>query len=80
MIFDPTTFLQNFNPHLFVKVTALIFIGLYAIFSFMLATKIRSFNKILFLPPNSGGNLMQQVTLLYSFMVALLFIFALIML
>jgi hypothetical protein len=80
MIFDPMTFLQNFTPPLFVKVTALIFIGLYALFSFMLATKIRSFNKILFLPPNSGGSLMQRLTLIYSFVVALLFVFALIML
>lgn len=80
MILDPMSLLQSINTHLLVKVTTLIFIGLYAIFSFMLATKIRSFNKILFLPPNSGGRLMQRITIFYSITIAALFLLTLIML
>lgn len=80
MITDPTTLIHNLNLHVWVKLIALIFIGLYAIFSFMLATKVRSFNKILFLPPNSGGGLMQRLTIIYSVIVAVLFLFTLIML
>lgn len=80
MIIDLTNYLQNSNIQLFIKITTLVFIGLYAMFCIMLATKIRSFNKILFLPPNSGGTLMQKIALIYSFCVVFLFLLALIML
>ena len=79
MIFDPTTILQNLNIPLFIKIAALILIGLYAIFSFMLATKIRSFNKILFLPPNSGGGLMQFIALMYTVTILVLFVLTLLL-
>jgi len=79
MIIDPTTILQNLDIPLFIKIIALILIGLYAIFSFMLATKIRSFNKILFLPPNSGGGLMQSIALMYTVTVLVLFVLTLLL-
>ncbi|HZE86895.1 MAG TPA: DUF5657 family protein [Methylomirabilota bacterium] len=75
MPFDPLAFIQNFNNiRLFIKVAFLILVGLYAIFTFMLATKIRSFNKILFLPANSGGAFLQLVAIIYFFIVLSLFI------
>ena len=76
MIIDVSTVLQTIQVHLLIKMVTLIFIGLYAIFTFMLATKIRSFNKILFLPANSGGGVMQLLTIIYSISVAVLFLLA----
>ncbi|HEX8932213.1 MAG TPA: DUF5657 family protein [Patescibacteria group bacterium] len=63
MITNLFPFIQTSDIQLFIKVMALILIGLYAIFALMLANKIRSFNKILFLPSNSGGGLMQLLAL-----------------
>lgn len=80
MITDPINFLPNLNIDMLIKITSLVFIGMYAVFSFMLTTKIRSFNKILFLPPNSGGSLMQRIMIVYTITVAVLFLFALVML
>lgn len=80
MIQDTQSVFQLANIAIIVKVVALILIGLFGIFSFMIAIKIRSFNKILFLPSNSGGNLMQRLTIIFSVSVAVLFLFALIVL
>lgn len=80
MILDIPTLLQTIHLQLLIKITALIFIGMYTIFAIMLATKIRSFNKILFLPANGGGSLMQFITIAYSISVAILFLLTLIVL
>lgn len=80
MILDLTNILQQINIPVFIKSVSLVLIGLYAIFSIMLATKIRSFNKILFLPPNSGGGLMQTIAITYTIVVVLLFIITFILL
>ena len=79
MINDISQITHDPNFHLFIKVVALVVIGLFGVFSFMLATKIRSFNKILFLPPNSGGSFMQRLAVIYSLVVLVLFILAIIM-
>ena len=80
MILDPTNFFQQINIPLIIKIIFLILIGLYSIFSLMLANKVRSFNKILFLPPNGGGGLMQTLALVYSVTIVIFFLLALIML
>lgn len=80
MMTDFSNFWQNFDWRLFLKILVLIIIGLYGIFSFMLATKIRSFNRILFLPARSGVRLMQFIALVYAGVVALLFLLAFIVL
>jgi hypothetical protein len=79
MIFDPSNLFQQLNISLLIKITLLVLIGMYTVFSLMLANKIRSFNKILFLPTRSGGNLMQKAALIYSIIVFILFILTLIM-
>ncbi len=78
MIIDPFVIFKNFSLTFFIKIVTLILIGLYAIFSFMLATKIRSFNKILFLPPRSGGKLMQTLAIIYFLAVLSLFLITLV--
>lgn len=80
MMTDFSSVTQSFDAHLFLKVLALVIIGLYGIFSFMLATKIRSFNKILFLPARSGVKLMQFITTFYAVVVGVFFLLALIVL
>jgi hypothetical protein len=47
---DLTAFLQNFNLTLPFKIVLLVFITLYAIFAFMLFSKIRALDKIIFFP------------------------------
>ena len=80
MIINPSTLLQQINIPLLIKITFLVLVGLYAIFSLMLANKIRSFNKILFLPPNGGESLMQAVSLIYAVIVIIFFLLVLIVL
>lgn len=58
----------------YVKIALLVLLILYAAFTFMLATKIRSLNKTVFLPPESGEGLIRIVALLYFFVVLSLFI------
>lgn len=80
MMTDFAPLWQNFDSRFFLKLLALTIIGLYGIFAFMLATKIRSFNKILFLPARSGVKLMQAIATIYAAIVALFFLLALIVL
>lgn len=77
---DITLIFQQSSIHLFVKIVFLVLIGLFLIFSLMIANKIRSFNKILFLPSRSGGSLMQSIAIVYSFVVFVLFVLAMILL
>jgi len=77
-MFDLFPFIQNSNLQFFIKAMALTLIGLYAIFSLMLANKIRSFNKILFLPPKSGGWLMQAIAIIHFLAVLSLFLITLV--
>lgn len=78
MISELFPFIQDSNIQLFIKIMSLILIGLYAIFALMLANKIRSFNKILFLPPHSGGKLMQFIALIFFIAVLSLFLITLV--
>jgi hypothetical protein len=80
MILDFSQFLSQSSVSLVLKITFLIVIGIYVIFSLMLTNKIRSFSKILFIPPQGGGGLMQKLTLVYSFVVIIFFFLVLIVL
>lgn len=80
MTLDPFFFLEPTFIKTFLKIIVLIVIAILAISAFMLATKIRSFNRVLFLPSRSGGELVQKMATLYFITVVALFILALIML
>lgn len=80
MTLDPFFFTQSIYIKLFIKIVVLIVIAILGISAFMLAVKIRSFNKVLFLPPNSGGEFIQRVAIGYCIVVAVLFLFALLVL
>ena len=77
---DQFFFTQHDFIKLLIKTVVLVIIAIVAISAFMLATKIRSFNRVLFLPPKSGGELVQKVAVIYFFIVIALFILAFIML
>jgi hypothetical protein len=71
----------NILPELFksgtvatVKISLLILILLYAIFAFMLGTKIRSLNRTIFLPAESGEVVIRVFAILYFLAVLSLFI------
>ena len=57
-----------------VKIALLILIVLYAAFTLMLATKIRSLNKTVFLPKESGEGLLRAFAILYFLAILSLFI------
>ncbi len=78
MPFDIVSFTKSFPFALTMKIALLTLIGLYAIFSFMLSIKIRSFNKIVFLPPSSGAVFIQVFAYIYFFVVLSLFFLALV--
>ncbi|HSA83284.1 MAG TPA: hypothetical protein VLF20_00175 [Patescibacteria group bacterium] len=80
MNFSPLSFVTPDIITLGMKIIILIIIGILGISAFMLATKIRSFNKILFLPPNSGGEFIQRVCTAYFVTVVVLFLLALLVL
>jgi hypothetical protein len=69
---------QNFHFEFFIKVTLLILIGLYAAFSFMLIAKIRSLNKIVFLPDSSKAPFIQKFATVYFILVLSLFFLTLV--
>lgn len=56
-----------------IKIALLVLIGLYGLFTIMLATKVRSFNKIVFLPPSSGATLIQFLTIFLALLLISLF-------
>lgn len=64
----------NLDAIAYIKVALLILIGIYAIFTLMLSTKIRSLNKTVFLPRESGEIIIRFVAILYFFIVLSLFI------
>ena len=76
MNLNPNTIIPNFDAEaqLYVKIALLILIGLYVLFSLMLATKIRSLNKTVFLPTESGEIVIRLFAILYVLVVLSLFI------
>ncbi len=62
----------------YVKVALLILIGIYMLFTFMLAIKIRSLNKTVFLPAESGEGIIRVFAILYLLIVLSLFIITLV--
>jgi len=61
-----------------VKLALLILLVIYTIFTLMLATKIRSLNRTVFLPPESGEELIRAFAILYFLVVLSLFIVTLV--
>jgi Family of unknown function (DUF5657) len=76
MTLDPTTIITSLTTGTvaYVKLALLILLGLYAIFTFMLAVKIRSLNRTVFLPAESGEVLVRIFAILYLVVVISLFI------
>jgi len=76
MNLDPTILLSGFKAGtvLYVKVALLVLIVLYALFTIMLATKIRSLDKTVFLPSESGEGIIKVFSILYVLVVLSLFI------
>lgn len=76
MSIDPSTIIASFEAGTiaYVKISLLILIGLYTLFSFMLAIKIRSLNKIVFLPRESGEGLIRLFAIIYLLVALSLFI------
>ena len=61
-----------------VKIFLLILILLYAGFTLILSTKIRSLNKTVYLPPESGEGIVKIFAILYLLVVLSLFIVTLV--
>jgi len=80
MNIDPTILKTLFKTGTLtsVKLALLILLVIYAIFTFMLAIKIRSLNRTVFLPPESGEGLFRAFALLYFLAVLSLFIVTLV--
>jgi Family of unknown function (DUF5657) len=76
MNFDPATIITSFTNGTvaYIKIALLILMGLYAIFIFMLSVKIRSLNRTVFLPAESGEVLIRIFAILYLLAVLSLFI------
>jgi Family of unknown function (DUF5657) len=76
MNFDPTLIISSFTAGTvaYVKIALLILLGLYAIFTFMLSVKIRSLNRTVFLPAESGEVVVRIFAILYLLAVLSLFI------
>ena len=76
MNFDPSLIITGFTNGAvaYIKLALLILMGLYAIFTFMLSVKIRSLNRTVFLPPESGEALIRIFAILYLLAVISLFI------
>ncbi|HWY79226.1 MAG TPA: DUF5657 family protein [Candidatus Sulfotelmatobacter sp.] len=76
MSLDPTILTTIFKTGsiAYVKLALLILLGLYAIFIFMLATKIRSLNRTVFLPNESGEGILRTFAVLYFLTILSLFI------
>jgi hypothetical protein len=70
---DLTTFFDS-GTLLYIKVALLILIALYAIFTLMLAVKIRSLDKTVFLPTESGEGILRFFAYLYFIVIVFLFI------
>lgn len=73
MITDPIAFLQLFKPELIMKIFLLIFIGLFAVFAFMIFNQVRSFNRIVFFPSSRISGLLKMIALIYFLTVVSLF-------
>ena len=76
MNLNPNIIIPSFTlgTELYVKIALLILIGIYALFSLMLSTKIRSLNKTVFLPTESGEIIFRVFAILYFLLVLSLFI------
>jgi len=76
MNLNPNIIIPTFEQgaQLYVRIALLIMMGLYLLFTFMLSTKIRSLNKTVFLPAESGEMVIRIFALLYLLVVLSLFI------
>ena len=76
MNLNPNIIIPSFEQgaQLYVKIALLIMMGLYLIFTLMLSTKIRSLNKTVFLPAESGEVVIRIFAAIYLIVVLSLFI------
>lgn len=76
MSLDPSIIITGFSLGTFayVRIALLILIGIYLLFAIMLSTKIRSLNKTVFLPPQSGEVILRLFSIFYVLLVLSLFI------
>jgi len=76
MTLDPSIIIPSLTSGAiaYIKLALLILMGLYLIFTFMLTVKIRSLNKTVFLPPESGEVLIRVLAILYLLVVISLFV------
>jgi hypothetical protein len=76
MFFDPNAALiniENLNLLLLFKVVLLIFIGLYAVFTFMLYNKINSLERITYFPKAIPDFILKEAALFYFLLIVSLF-------
>jgi hypothetical protein len=80
MNIDPTTITAFFKTGTVasVKLALIILLVIYAIFTFMLSTKIRSLNRTVFLPSESGEGVLRAFAIIYFLAVLSLFIVTLV--
>jgi hypothetical protein len=76
MTLDPSIIIESLTTGTiaYIKIALLILMGLYVLFVFMLLVKIRSLNKTVFLPQESGEIILQIFAFLYLLVVISLFI------
>ncbi|HVA96787.1 MAG TPA: DUF5657 family protein [Candidatus Acidoferrales bacterium] len=76
MNLDPSTIITGFTNGAvaYIKIALLILLGLYAVFTLMLSVKIRSLNRTVFLPAESGEVVLRIFAILYLLAVLSLFI------
>jgi len=80
MTLDPSIIITSFTHGtvLYVKIALLILMILYFFFYLMLSTKIRSLNKTVFLPPESGEVVIRLFTIIYILALLSLFVITLV--
>ena len=80
MNLDPTIIISEFSAGaaIYVKIALLVLMVLYIFFYLMLSTKIRSLNKTVFLPPESGEVVIRVFTIFYIIALLSLFVITLV--
>ena len=76
MNIDPSTIITSLTHGTvaYVKIALLILLGLYTLFVLMLSVKVRSLNRTVFLPPESGEVIIRIFAIIYFLVVLSLFI------
>jgi hypothetical protein len=72
--------LATFDTAFIIKIFSLIFIGLYAIFVFIVFTNVRSLNKLILVERAAGSKVVVILTFIYLLLTIFLFILAIVIL